>query len=224
MLGLYKVGLEGLTTKIFALIVGIGFAIKEPVADLISYFILLVQRPIKIGDFVRINISSSPDGDVQGLVRQITPRATLIRQRNSQTIIVPNSILLTRAVTNWNYIRGFVAAEDIFLHVSFEHDPEVVRSLLQKVVESHPAVLKNPAPIVWCHNFTPSGYQFLVRGFIASDRAAEQFEIGSQIRILLVKKLRQAQITISAPHVYIKSNFVDNEQKFMDYFHKDSGQ
>ncbi len=203
LLGLYSVGLENLIIKIFVTLGLIGFAIKEPIADLISYFILLIQRPIKIGDLIRITTAPG-EPEIIGLVRQITPRATLVRQRNSQTVIIPNSLLITRSVTNWNFTRGFIATEDIILTVGFMHDPESVKAILYKSIESHPAILKNPAPIVWCNNFTPSGYQFLVRGFIASDRSADHWEISSQIRIILVKKLRLSDITISAPYTLVE--------------------
>jgi small-conductance mechanosensitive channel len=204
LLGLHNSGLDSLTTKIAVVLGAIGFAVKEPFADFISYFIILVQRPIKIGDFIRIYNALGSE-EIVGIVRQITPRATLIRQNNSHIIIVPNSLILTRAVINWNFVKGFVSIEDIFLNIEFKEDPEYIKQLLIKIVEQHPLLLKNPSPIIRCRDFTASGYQFLVRAYIPSDRAIDLFEISSQVRILIAKKLAEQNIQLSKPH-YILEN------------------
>ena len=58
-----------------ALVLGIGWVIKDPAADLIAYFIIIVQRPIKVGDYI------SMDDNTNGVVRRITPRSVEIRQK-----------------------------------------------------------------------------------------------------------------------------------------------
>jgi small-conductance mechanosensitive channel len=201
LIGLCSVGLQGLITKIAFIIGFFGFAIKEPFADFISYFIILVQRPIKIGDLIKIYMASGPEeNNIIGTVRQITPRVTFIRQRNSQTVIVPNSIIVSKMICNWTYQRnGFVATEDIILTIGFHHDPDSVRLLIHKIIEQCSSILKNPAPLVWCKNFTPSGYEFLIRGFIPIERATEQWEIASQLRLMIIKKLKNENIAISFP-------------------------
>lgn len=210
VLSLYSSGLQGLTTKIAFLIGFLGFAIKEPVSDFISYFIILIQRPIKIGDFIKIY----HDYEISGIVRKITPRTTLVRQRNSQIIVIPNSIIVTKLVSNWNYAKNnFIGTEDIILNIDFEEDVEIVKNIIQKALESHPAILKNPAPIVRCEDFTPSGYQFLARGYMLSERVFELFEITSSLRMLIVKSLAQKGIKISAPNCYVsfKKNKVEDK-------------
>lgn len=211
LLGLHNTGLDSLTTKIAFVVGAIGFALKEPFADLIAYFIILVQRPIKIGDFIKIN---SMDGhEIIGIIRQITPRTTLIRQNNSHTIILPNSFLITKSLINWNYVKGFVSTEDILLHIEFTYDPEFIKQTLLKIIEQHPAILKNPAPVIRCRDFTSSGYQFMIRGYINSDRASDLFEISSQVRILVGKKLLLQGIKLSIPHYIIqKKEIIKSEE------------
>ena len=193
LIGLQSAGLGTMTTKIAVMIGIIGFAIKEPIGDFFSYFIILVQRPIKIGDLVLI------DNDVMGVVRQITPRSTIIRRKNSVTIIVPNSHVITKAVVNWNFTRTFFAFDDIFITVSYSVDPTQVKQIIIKVLDENSNVLKNPAPIVWLNDFVDNGYQFLVRGYLTADKVLEQWEIASLVRLEMVRRLREAGIEVASP-------------------------
>jgi len=213
IIGLYAAGLQSLTTKI-ALIIGIfSFAIKEPFADFVSYFIILIQRPIKIGDLIRISGSASGNlQDIVGIVRKINPRTTIIRQRNSVNVVVPNSVIISKLLYNWNYNRaGYVGLEDIILHVGFGENPENVRIILIKCLDNFSTILKNPHPIVRCEDFTQSGFQFLIRGFISVDKVPDLFDITAHLRIVIATKLESEGITITPPHHIIsitKENLV----------------
>ena len=81
LIGLNNVGLSNIIVRFFLILVALGFALKEPLSDFFCYFILLVQRPIKIGDLIMV------DTDIMGVVRQITPRSVILRKKNSVTII-----------------------------------------------------------------------------------------------------------------------------------------
>jgi small-conductance mechanosensitive channel len=206
VIGLYAAGLQSIITKLGAIIIGIGFAIKEPFADFFSYFIILIQRPIRVGDLIRINRLNSTDAEVTGIVRSINSRTTIIRQKNSQTIIIPNSVLLTRSICNWTYHKsGFTAIEDMFFFVS-KHvkDIEQVRQLLIKVSEGHSAVIKNPAPLVRCEAITELGYQIMIRVYIPTEKASDQWDIAAQLRILIIKKFESEQIEFAQPEINIE--------------------
>lgn len=201
VIGLYAAGLQSIITKLGAIIIGIGFAIKEPFADFFSYFIILIQRPIKVGDLIKINRSNNGnDPEVIGIVRSINSRTTIIRQRNSQTIIIPNSVLLTRSICNWTFHKsGFTSVEDFVFVVKHGCDVDALRMMIMKTVESHPAVIKNPLPLIRCEGITPLGYDILVRAYISPERAADQWDIASQLRILIIKKLELEKIPFAIP-------------------------
>jgi small-conductance mechanosensitive channel len=193
-LGLQNVGLGNLVVWIVgALALGIGWILKEPISDFVGYFIILVQRPLKIGDFIQI------DENTLGVVRKITPRSIVLRRKNSTTIVVPNSYVINHAIVNWNYVRKFIAFNDIIILIHYAHDPARVLQLLMEAVESHPKVLKNPRPIVRLDEFGEYGYKFMARGFLSDVYTLEQWNIASDIRIIIVKKLEENGIEIAVP-------------------------
>ncbi len=196
-MGLASAGLEGFTTKLAILIAGIGFAVQEAIRDFVAYFIILVQRPIKIGDL--IELPDTTGTTIIGFIRHITPRSIMIRQRNSVTVIVPNSRIIMQPVINWSYSRSFVAFDDIFITVPLSVDPAAVRKLILKVMDDNNNLLKTPAPVVRLHEFLDHGYRFLVRGYLTSDKLADQWDIASDFRIELIRQLRAQGIEIATP-------------------------
>ncbi len=172
---------------------GIVWSLRDVFNDFVAYIIILLQRPLKVGDFIRI------DETVTGVVRRITPRAVILRRHNSFTIIVPNSRIMTDIVSNWDYSRSFVAFPDITVSVKYFEDPAHVRDLLLQAIESTDNILKTPAPVIRLEDFGPNGFVFLVRAFISSEKTLEQWEIASNVRFSIVKNLRQHGIELSFP-------------------------
>lgn len=193
LVGMHSVGLDSVATKIGVALVGLGFALKEPLSDFFSYFIILVQRPIKIGDLIMV------EKDMIGVVRHITPRSVIVRQRNSVTVIVPNSHITTKSIVNWSYSRSYSSFDDFFITVPYACDPAHIRELIFKVLDNSINVLKMPSPIVRLHDFVDNGYQFLIRGFLTADKVYDQWDIASEIRFEIVRILRANNIEIASP-------------------------
>jgi small-conductance mechanosensitive channel len=194
ILGLESVGLHKFV-EIFlgVLLLSIGWIIKDPMSDFIAYFIILIQRPLKVGDYVFIDL------EAVGVVRKITARSVVIRRKNSTTVIVPNSKIINQPVVNWNYVRSFIAFDDILLTVAHKEDPARVKELLLKVLDESPYVLKSPKPVVRFELFSDFGFTFLIRGFLSSNYTLEQFDIASDVRIEAVRTLRAHGIEIAVP-------------------------
>jgi small-conductance mechanosensitive channel len=200
-MGLSSQGLEGLTTKLAIILAGLGFATADAIKDFFSYFILLVQRPVKVGDFIRVldGLSTEETVSLTGFVRSITPRSIVIRKRNSTTVVIPNSRVVQNPVMNWTYTRGFFAFEDMFITVPYGVDPSFVRLLFLEVLDQNQNILKNPAPIVRLEGFVDNGYLFLIRGYLTSSKVADQWDIASEVRLQLVKALRDKNIEVASP-------------------------
>ena len=193
VIGLSSIGLNYSLLYIFAVLGGLGVAGKEIITDFIGYFIILIQRPLKIGDFIRF------DTDLTGFVRHLTLRSIIIRKNNSVTIIIPNSFVLNKSLTNWNYSRTYFGFEDIFVTVVYAADPAKVKKLILEVLDSNINILKNPAPVVRLHDFTDNGFIFQVRGFLSPDKVVDMYDIASDVRLELVRVLRAQGLDIGSP-------------------------
>jgi len=194
LVGFLRVGFGGLIPYfVGALAVGLAFAIKEPANDIIGYFILVVERSLKIGDYIEV------DQNTKGIVRSINARSVVLRRNNSVSVVVPNSKIINTAFFNWNYVRGFIAFDDIFLTVPFNIDPEKVAKLLFQVLDENPNILKSPHPVIRLNDFSDNGYLFLIRGFLSSHNVVNMWDIASGVRFEIVKKLRENGIEISSP-------------------------
>lgn len=194
LLGLNAVGLgTQINVMLGALLFGLGFIIKDPAADFFAYFVILVQRPIKIGDFIKI------DDEATGVVRKITPRSVVLRRKNSTMVIVPNSYVTNHTIINWNYIRGFIAFNDIHVKIAYTEDPIRSKEIFERLLDASPYVLKNPKPIVRLDEFGADGYEFMLRGFVSSNYTLDQWNIASDIRLQIVKTLQENKIKLALP-------------------------
>ena len=194
--------LEGLGFLVIS-ILGIGLLVfgwtfKDLFADVVAYFFILVNRPIKVGDFIKL------DDHVVGVVKKIGPRAVILRRKNSVTIVVPNSQILKTALYNWNYTRGYLAFDDIVFSVPFECDPMQVKKLLYKVLVGNPDILKVPEPLIRLDDFSDKGYTFMVRGYISSSNTLVQWTIASDVRLAIVAELKAHNIDVAEPVMRVK--------------------
>src|SRR6185369_16283514 len=121
-----------------ALSVGIGFGLQYLAADIAAGFILLFERPIRVGD--RITIESD-EGDVQS----INLRTTVVMTNDRIAIIVPNSKLVSQRVVNWSY-GDPRARVPIPVGVAYNSDIELVTNTLLEAAKGIRYVLDGPAP------------------------------------------------------------------------------
>ncbi len=175
------------------LILGMAWALRDIFNDFVGYFILLINRPIKVGDYIML------DEEVKGVVRKITPRTVVLRRKRSYSLIIPNSRFMRDTILNWDYTPGYITFPDIEIGIRYADDPEKTVEVLKKAIDSVPNVLKMPIPVIRLEEFGPSGYVFLVRGFISSEKTLDQWDIASDVRRAITKFLKQHEISIAFP-------------------------
>jgi small-conductance mechanosensitive channel len=169
-----------------ALSVGIGFGLQNIVNNFVSGLILLVERPIKIGDWVVV-------GENQGYVKRISVRATEIQTFDRASVILPNSELLSTAVMNWTH-KDKLGRVIIPVGVAYGSDTEKVRELLFGCAAAHPEVVTWPAPYVIFQNFGASSLDFELRAYLRD--VGNRLTVGSDLRFAIDKAFRDAGIEI----------------------------
>lgn len=138
--------------------VGLGFGMQEIFANLVSGIIVLLERPIRVGDVVTV------DG-TPGKVTRIQIRATTITNFDGQELIVPNKEFVTGKLLNWT-LSDTVNRVMINVGVAYGSNVELVTQTLMKIVQNQPHVMKEPAPSVTFETFGASTLDFRIRCFL----------------------------------------------------------
>lgn len=183
------IDLSGLAVIFGLLSVGIGFGLQNLTSNFISGLILLIERPIKVGDRVTI-------GDTEGDVIEINMRSTTILSLRNISIIVPNSEFITSTVINWSHGDPRVAIP-IDVGVSYDSDLETVRRCLLEVAQEHPHVLENPAPSVAHRGFGDSAWDMRLSVWVADPKL--HYSVRSDLHCAIVHKFRENGIEIPYP-------------------------
>lgn len=138
--------------------VGIGFGLQNIAKDFISGLILIVNRPIKVGELVQV-------GNFQGLVQRIGARTTEISHIDRYIITLPNSQFIEGEVLNWN--RSGLTRVKAYVGVSYDSDINLVYQVLQAASQvEHPDILRHPPPKVKFRGFGENELRFRVVAFI----------------------------------------------------------
>jgi small-conductance mechanosensitive channel len=154
-LGVLGVDFSKASVIVGAFGVGLGFGLQSIVNNFVSGLILLFERPIHVGDTVEV-------GKLQGSVRRIGIRASVIHTNKGADIIVPNSQLITDQVTNWT-LSDRLRRLDLPVGVNYGSDPEKVIEVLERVARGHPDVLPEPAPRALFRSYGDSSINFELR-------------------------------------------------------------
>jgi potassium-dependent mechanosensitive channel len=172
-----------------ALSVGIGFGLQSIVNNFVSGLILLIERPIKVGDWIVV-------GDQQGNVRRISVRSTEIETFDRASLILPNSELITGRVFNWTH-RNLLGRVSLKIAVDPNADPDAVHKVLKQCAETHPSVLKSPPPSVSFDSFSGNSLDYTVRVTVADVNTGGT--VTTDLRIAILRALRAAGLMVPNP-------------------------
>jgi len=172
-----------------ALGVGVGFGLQNIVNNFVSGLILLLERPIQVGDTVQI-------GDLTGVVNRIGIRSSTVRTGQGSEVIVPNATLISERVTNWT-LSDQMRRIDLTLGVGYASDPERVLAILVEAAQSHPNVLPLPAPTALFHGFGQSTLDFQLSAW--TNQPEGWVQVRSELGILVYRKLQAEGIEIPFP-------------------------
>ncbi|WP_435101888.1 DUF3772 domain-containing protein [Arhodomonas sp. AD133] len=172
-----------------ALSVGIGFGLQNVVQNFAAGLLLLIERPIEVGDWVVVN-------GVEGTVKRISVRSTEIETFDRASVIVPNSNFIASPVTNWTH-KNRIARVIVRVGVAYGSDTDTVKETLLSCARAHARVLRYPSPGVFFLGFGDSALNFELRCFV--DDADVYLHTLSDLHFAVDAAFREEAITIPFP-------------------------
>lgn len=177
-----------LTTSAVGAVV-VGFALQDTLGNLFAGLAIQIEKPFRVGHWVQI-------GDREGQVQEITWRATKLRTKSGQFLIVPNSVISKEPVLNYSEPTVPTRIE-VEIGASYSVPPNDVKRAMQEAMANSPLVMKAPEPLVVVKGFGTSSVDYLAQFWIedyALDRTARD-----QVRTNLWYAFRRHNIEIPFP-------------------------
>jgi len=174
-----------------AIAIGVGFGAQNIINNFISGWILMWERPIRIGDFLEV-------GTAKGVVETINTRSTRIRRNDGVHMLIPNSQLLENTVTNWTLIDGN-ARSSVSVGVAYGSDVLLVKKLIQQVLDEHEAILATPQSTVLFDDFADSSLVFNAIFWVCAESETRLRQVRSDIRFSIYEVFEQHDVVIAFP-------------------------
>lgn len=190
LLRLAGLDLSPLTVVAGAFSLGVGFGLQNIIQNFVAGLIILMERPIKIGDRIQA-------GDVVGAVARISFRSTVIVTNDNIDVIVPNADFITGKVTNWTQVNRQVRFS-VPVGVSYDADPDAVSTLLLDIARAEDGILPEPRPDVLFEAFGDSALQFRLR-YWTETYTDQPAVLQSRLNREILLRLRAAGIDIPFP-------------------------
>lgn len=182
---------------------GVGFGLQTVINNLASGVLLLLERPINVGDVLEVE-------RVIGVVKRIGLRSSTIRTFQGAEVIVPNSDLITNHVTNWT-LSERNRRVDLAVGVAYGTDPERVIKLLVDTASSHPDIVRDPPPLALFMEFGESSLNFELRFWAPHARTYQHLK--SEVAVRVIAALREAEIRIPFPQRELHVKGLDSSFK-----------
>jgi small conductance mechanosensitive channel len=185
-----KLGIE--TTSFAAILasagLAIGLALQGSLANFAGGILIIIFKPIKIGDFIEAQ-------GVSGTVKEIEIFTTKLNTTDNKEIIIPNGALSNGNIVN--YSTEATRRVDFTFGVGYDSDIKKTKEVISHVINSHPLVLKEPAPAVNLSELADSSINFFTRGWVKKeDYWTVKFDVLEQTK----EALDASGIEIPYPH------------------------
>ena len=172
--------------------IAVGFAAQDSLANVISGFVIFLDKPFQVGDVVRV-------AEQYGEVREITMRTTRIRTRNNTYVVIPNKKIIDEVLVN--YSKHGEARVDVAVGIAYKETIPHARRVILAAVSKLPAVMRDPSPEVVVNELGASGVDLEVRVWI-HDAVCEP-EVHAQVMEASKLALDHAGIEIPYHHLQL---------------------
>jgi small-conductance mechanosensitive channel len=164
----------------------LGFGLQNIINNFVSGLILLLERPIKVGDVVQL-------AGIEGVVKHIGIRASIVRIPNGSEVIVPNGNLISETVTNWTF-SDRLRRIDLPVTVACPADARQIMELLKATALEQPSVLKDPPPQTLLGGFAGDSLSFELR--IWTNQSEDWSHIRSDLALAVRAALAEHNIAV----------------------------
>ncbi|MEG4960017.1 mechanosensitive ion channel domain-containing protein [Microcoleus sp. K4-B3] len=164
--------------------VGIGFGIQDLTTNFVSGLTLLLDRPVKVGDFVELE-------GLMGIVKKISIRSTIIQTNDDSSVIVPNSKMISNKIINWSYENSLLCLR-VPVEVAENSNPLLVTETLLNIAYAEAGVLYKPNPKVLFVEFGDDSFKFEL--LVWTDRPTDREVIKSSLNFAIEYNFRQHKI------------------------------
>ena len=174
-----------------AIAIGFGFGAQNIINNFISGWILMWERPIRIGDFLEVE-------DAKGVVEEINTRSTRIRRVDGVHLLIPNSKLLENTVVNWTLIDSLVRTS-VTVGVAYGSPARKVAELILQATTEQKIIVTEPKPIVTFEDFGDNALMFEVMFWLDSSAEGGLRVMRSNIRFRLEELFEENNIVVAYP-------------------------
>ena len=185
-----RIDLSTLTVLSGTIGLGIGFGLQNIADNFFSGLIILLERPVKVGDRIQV-------GDINGDVVRIAIRSTTVLTNDNINIIIPNSEFVSKQVINWSHNDRNLRVS-VPVGVSYGSNPEQVKKVLLSVADNHPDILSKPVPTVLFTGFGDSSLDFELLVWTQTSIQAPRF-LRSELNYRIFDAFRKNGIEIPFP-------------------------
>ena len=185
------IGWSSVQWLVAALTVGLGFGLQEIFGNFVSGLIILLERPIRVGDTVTV-------GSISGVVTQIRMRATTITDWNRKELVVPNKSFITGELINWS-LSDPILRMDFSVGIAYGSDTTLAQQTMLKVCKEHPMVLDQPEPTVFFTGFGDNTLNFDARVFVTETNNTARTRVVHDLHMAVDAAFREHGICIAFP-------------------------
>jgi len=191
ILGMLRVPLAAFAFLSGAVAIGFGFGAQNIISNFISGWIIMGERPIRIGDLLDV------DGSL-GRVEAINTRSTRIRRVDGVRVVIPNSHILENKVINWTLVDNEIRTS-VRVGVMYGSPVRKVAQLIEQATREQEDVLDDPAPKILFEDFGDSALVFDVFFFTLLRPGGDLRRLRSEIRFRIDELFRENGIVIAFP-------------------------
>lgn len=197
ILNKYNVNISGIIVSLGVGSLAIALAAQETLSNMIAGFVILIDRPFREGD--RIKLPSGEFGDVY----EIGMRSTKILDFDNNLVIIPNSELVKSRIQNITY-PDYVSRVFVDVDVAYNSNIDFVKNILIEIAKNHPLTLQEFEPAVFLMGFTTNGVSLRLISRTADYRNV--FQIQSDFREEILKKFAEHKIEIPYQQIVIRNS------------------